>query len=1121
MECVACSFANPDRSLFCGRCGATLTDTQLCGACRTRVPATFKFCNECGKPLGGQSPSEKGTVPPRDPHSYTPKHLADKILQSKSALEGERKQVTVLFADIKGSMELAEQLDPEQWHNILDRFFQILTDGVHRFEGTVNQYTGDGIMALFGAPIAHEDHAQRACWAALSLRDEVRRYADELRRTHGLNFSVRMGINSGDVVVGCIGNDLRMDYTAQGHTVGLAQRMEQLAEPGTTCMTEHTRELVEGYFELRGLGSFSLKGVSASTEVWVLEGVGRLRTRLDLSRARGFSRFVGRTGEMETLQGALSSALAGGGQIAGVVGEAGVGKSRLCSEFIETCRARGISVWEAHCPAHGRAVPMLPLLELTRRFFGIEERDSPAEARRKIAGTLALLDEHFATDLSLAFDFLQVPDPERPLPPMDPDAHRKRLLAFVRQLFEARSTKQAAVLYLDDLHWIDDESDAFLAQIVEAIAPTRTMLLLNFRPEYQAAWMNRTDYRRIPVLPLGPGAIDEMLSHLLGDHASVASLARRIRERADGNPFFTEELVRAFFEAGVLAGEAGSYRLVHEPEEAVLPANVQGVLSARIDRLPERDKHVLQAAAVIGREFDDHVLRRITGLNEDDLTAPLHALRSAEFVYETALYPVAEYAFKHPLTQEVAYASQLAEHRLRTHAAVGRAMIEEAGDRLDERSALIAHHLEAGGEREEAASWHARAARWSSVRDADVSLHQWRRVRELLSSLETPEILRLRAEACREILFTTWRAGEEESEWEAAYEEGVDLARRTDDKRTLAMLLSGVAGIRAFGGEHRRQVELLEEALQVARGAGDFALEASLLQRVGWAWGLAGSNHRQHEWSERALAFCEHDAKRAGPVGGFHTVSWLYAQRGWSLLYYGRFTEAERDFERARAIAEKVNDDFTREYVRAGLFHLAWLRLDRDEMRRWVLPAEREGAVTPYAYTDLGNLLLEEGDWAAAADACEKAVLSFRARGAGRVKAFYLEALADWALALARGGAPDRAREILGEIRGAISAQPELAKSVFLVLSLVRALLAVEGPAACDEILRLDASILQSAREDGFVTIAPFALQYRGELAGLVGDEAAYARDLREATALFRNFGCDARARQIEEGKPG
>jgi class 3 adenylate cyclase len=324
----------------------------------------------------------------------------------------------VLFVDVKGSMDLTEQLDAEEWHAILDRFFQILTDGMHRFEGSVNQYTGDGMMALFGAPIAHEDHPRRACWAALHLQGAVRAYADELRRTQGLSFSTRMGINSGDVVIGRIGDDLRTDYTAQGHTVGLAQRMEQLAEPGTICLTMHTRRLVEGYFRLRDLGPVAIKGASAPLEVAVLEGVGQMHTRLDVSRARGFSRFVGRAHEMEGLQGALATALDGAGQIAGVVGDAGVGKSRLCHEFLECCRARGIPVWRAHCPSHGRAIPLLPILQLTRSFSGIDAQDSPAEARRKIAGTLALLDDALVADLPVAFDFLQVPDPAHPLPQM-------------------------------------------------------------------------------------------------------------------------------------------------------------------------------------------------------------------------------------------------------------------------------------------------------------------------------------------------------------------------------------------------------------------------------------------------------------------------------------------------------------------------------------------------------------------------------------------------------------------------------------------------------------------------------------------------------------------------------
>src|SRR5882724_27363 len=327
VACAACGHENPLGAKFCPECAAPLA--RRCAACGAEPPPTAKFCPECAAPLAAKP---QAAAP--DPRSYTPQHLAEKILTSRSALEGERKQVTVLFADVKGSMELAEQLDPEAWHGIMERFAALLAEGVHRFEGTVNQYTGDGVMALFGAPIAHEDHAQRACYAALHLSEELRRYAEELKRTKGLGFAVRMGINSGEVVVGTIGDDLRMDYTAQGHTVGLAARMEQLAEPGKIYLTEHTAKLITGLLQLEDLGSLAVKGVQAPVGVFVLVGVGPLRTRLELSRARGFSRFVGRDADLHALEAALARTQAGNGQVVGVVAEAGVGKSRLCFEFL-------------------------------------------------------------------------------------------------------------------------------------------------------------------------------------------------------------------------------------------------------------------------------------------------------------------------------------------------------------------------------------------------------------------------------------------------------------------------------------------------------------------------------------------------------------------------------------------------------------------------------------------------------------------------------------------------------------------------------------------------------------------------------------------------------------------
>src|SRR5881296_62049 len=422
--------ARPARGEGAARRARVEALVMRCPSCGHENREGAKFCEECAAPAV--------TAPERDPRAYTPRHLAEKILRARHALEGERKQVTVLFADVKGSMELAEQLDPEEWHRIMDRFFQLLTEGVHRFEGTVNQYTGDGIMALFGAPIAHEDHAQRACWAALHLRDEVRGYADELRTARGVGFAVRMGLNSGEVVVGKIGDDLRMDYTAQGHAVGLAQRMEQLAEPGRPLLTENTAKLVAGFFTLRDLGPSRVKGASEPLRLYELEGPGRLRTRFDVSRTRGLSRFVGRGAEMAALEVALERALAGEGQIVGVVGEPGVGKSRLCHEFAERCRARGIPFIEAHAVAHGKTIPLLPWMELMRNAFGVTEQDGDDMARQKIAGRLLLIDPQLHEALPILFEFLGVPDRARPAPRLTPEAMQREVFDIQKRLMQLR-----------------------------------------------------------------------------------------------------------------------------------------------------------------------------------------------------------------------------------------------------------------------------------------------------------------------------------------------------------------------------------------------------------------------------------------------------------------------------------------------------------------------------------------------------------------------------------------------------------------------------------------------------------------------------------------------------------
>jgi len=809
MNCPSCGHANPERAKFCLECGAALA--LRCAGCGHDLPPAARFCGECGQSAGAPAGVP---ISQRSPRDYTPKHLAERILQSKSALEGERKQVTVLFADVKGSMELAGQLDPEAWHAILERFFEILTEGVHRFEGTVNQYTGDGIMALFGAPITHEDHAQRACYAALALRDALRDFAREVKRQHGLDFATRIGLNSGDVVVGKIGDDLRMDYTAQGHTVGLAQRMEALASGGSIYLSEHTRKLVHVYFALDDLGDFTLKGAAEPVRVYELTGVGSARTRFDLSRARGLSKFVGRSKETSALESALEQALAGHGQVFGVVADAGTGKSRLCFEFAEACRAKGISVRATTGVAHGKAVPLLPVLEFYRGVFGITANDDARAARQKIGGTVLAIDESLVPSLPLLFDFLGAPDPEKPVV-LEPGPERRRaLLAVLKRMTLARSRREPAVILFEDLHWIDEATEAFLENLVDAADSSRTLLLVNFRPEYRAEWMRRSYYQQLALAPLDPRAFAEMLGETLGADPSLRDLVIRIHARSGGNPFFAEEIVLSLIESGALVGAPGAYRLTRDSAALEIPATVRLILAARIDRLGEREKNVLQSASVIGREFSASLLRRVAGVDEGALGDALRTLVQSEFLHETALYPEPEYAFKHPLTQEVALGSQLRERRARVHARVSTALLEIHAGALDEQAALLAHHFESAGDATEAVRWHERAAAWLATRDPHAERRHWERLLELAGQAPASnELTRASIRACTRLLHLGVMLGLEFARGEALYRRGRALAAQLDDANLEAGLIASFTRLATFSGADASSREGVQEAL--------------------------------------------------------------------------------------------------------------------------------------------------------------------------------------------------------------------------------------------------------------------------------------------------------------------
>ena len=648
MSCPRCQHQNRPGAKFCEECATPLMRT--CSQCGTAVSPTARFCPECAHPTGVQAP-----IPPAArfgaPESYTPKHLAKRILTSKAALEGERKQVTILFADLTGSMELLADRDPEEARTILDPVLECMMEAVHRYEGTVNQVMGDGIMALFGAPLAHEDHAVRACYAALRMQGAVKRYAEGVLRAHGVTVRIRVGLNSGEVVVRAIESDLHMDYTAVGQTAHLAARMEQLADPGCILLAPATLELAEGYVEVKALGPLPVKGLPEPVKVHELIGASSVRSRLHASAIRGLTRFVGRDTELDQLRAALERAGAAHGQVVAVVGEPGVGKSRLYWEFTHSHRTQGWLMLEAGSVSYGKTTAYVPVVDLLKVYFQIEGRDDTRKIREKVMGKLLSLDRALEPSLSALLSLLDVPVEDAAWERLDPLQRRQQTLDGVKRLLLRESQVQPLLVLFEDLHWIDSETQALLDSLVESLPAARLLLLINYRPEFRHGWGGKTYYRQLRIDPLAAESADDLLAGLLGTDPSLDPLKRLLIERTEGNPLFLEESVRTLLETTTLVGEAGAYRLAHDAQAIQVPATVQTILAARIDRVSPEDKRLLQAASVIGKDVPFGLLQAIAELSDDELNRALNRLHTAEFLYEARLFPDLEYTFKHALTQ--------------------------------------------------------------------------------------------------------------------------------------------------------------------------------------------------------------------------------------------------------------------------------------------------------------------------------------------------------------------------------------------------------------------------------------------------------------------------------------
>jgi len=911
MLCPRCQHENPPGMKFCGECAAPLA--PICPSCGAANPADNKFCGQCATPLR-IGPTAKFAAP----DSYTPKHLAEKILTSKAALEGERKQVTVLFADLKGSMELLADRDPEEARKILDPVLELMMEAVHRYEGTVNQVMGDGIMALFGAPLAHEDHAVRACYAALRMQESVRRYAEGARRVHGVEVQIRVGLNSGDVVVRSVGSDLRMDYTAVGQTTHLAARMEQLATPGSIRLTSETLQLAEGFIEVKPLGLIPVKGLAEPIEVYEAIGSGGVRTRLQATARRGLTRFVGRDAELEQLGRAQRLAGNGQGQIVAIVGEAGVGKSRLVYELTHSHRLQGWLALESASVSYGKATSYLPVIDLLKAYFKIQDRDDLREVREKVTGKLLTLDRALEPILAPLLALLDVPVHDATWDTLDARQRRQHTLDAAKRLLLREAREQPLLLVFEDLHWIDGETQVLLDSLVDSLGSARIFLVVNYRPEYHHGWAGKTYYSHLRLDALPAESARELLEALLGEDPTLAPVKQLLVKR--GNPFFLEETVRTLVETRVLTGDRGRYRLARPIQSIQVPATVQNILAARIDRLAPDDKRLLQVASVIGKHISFALLEEIGDLSDDALRRGLDRLQAAEFVYEMNLYPDLEYTFTHALTHEVAYGGVLQERRRTLHARLVETIERLYAERLTEHVERLAHHAFRGEMWDKAVTYlrqaGAKGFARSAFRDAAACFEQ---ALAAVSHLPADAGGNAQAASLHLDLRNALIPFGEHQRIVELLAKAAATAEAANDRHRLGWVL-------AYSSISLCHLERLEEAVSVGQRAvalapdlGDVGLDVLANFFVGVAECLRGSYGRAIERLRRNVDLLEGDRtwERFGEPGLPSVFS--RAILAWCLAERGEFAEAVTHGVKALKIAEAVDQPFTLSHACLGL----------------------------------------------------------------------------------------------------------------------------------------------------------------------------------------------------------
>jgi class 3 adenylate cyclase/tetratricopeptide (TPR) repeat protein len=905
MQCPKCQFENPEESSFCGDCGAAFEVS--CPNCGSTPPPNFKFCNKCGHDLS--KPPEE---PPKDLsfdqkiekiQKYLPKGLTEKILSQKNRIEGERKQVTVMFCDMQGFTPLSEMLGIEEAYVIMDQVYEILIHKVHDYDGTVNEMTGDGIMALFGAPIALEDAPQRAIRSSLAIHREMAKFSDQLRQEKNeMPFvKMRIGIHTGPVVVGTVGNDLRVEFKAVGDTVNLASRMEGQALPGTTYITEDTFKLTEGLFRFEALGEKEIKGKKEPIIIYRAIVPSSSRTRFDVSAERGLTPFVGRERELELLLDGFERAKGGRGQAFSIVSEAGIGKSRLLYEFRKAIANADVMFLEGRCLSYSSGVAYHPIIDILKANFDIRQGDSDSEIRGKVKRGLKILELDEDSSLPYLLELFSVKDSGIDKIPMSPEAKKDRNMEVFKLITMKGSEIRPLITAYEDLHWSDESSEEVLKYVLEGIPGAKVLMIFSYRPEFVHTWGGKSYHNQINLNRLSNRESLSMVKDILDTEFIDPDLEELILEKTEGVPFFIEEFLKSLKDLKIIDEKNNKYHLAKDIRDVTIPSTIQDVTMARVDSLPEGAKDVLQTGSAIEREFTYELIKQVKELPERELLSHLSVLKDSELLYERGIYPETAYIFKHALTRDVVYESILAKKKKNLHDKIGNAVKELHADRIEEQYELLAYHYGLAESWEKAVHFGRLAAekahKLSQFQQA-VTLYEQAAERILKlpgNKIQQESLVDIQLEICWSYIGL--------GQFEKAEEIGLQAeitAKVLDDRVRLGITYLGLGTAYVYRGNFKKTEHYSLQAIQYLEGTTEERELAIANLVLGACYIGQGLWRKSEERFSNAIAAYEKLNQKAGYVMGWNALPYtiLCGQLGYNLGIMGRTGEGKELFER-------------------------------------------------------------------------------------------------------------------------------------------------------------------------------------------------------------------------------